>query len=129
VAAGYGLLRGRLDVEVTRQAIRLPRLPKAFEGFRIAQLSDLHISPFMTADQIRQCVMITNDLKSDLIALTGDFLTWDARAQGEVVQALAPLRAPFGVFGCLGNHEVYTRTQDSLTRLLGTSGIQIRYWS
>ncbi len=83
----------------------------------------------MTADQIRQCVMITNDLKSDLIALTGDFLTWDARAQGEVVQALAPLRAPFGVFGCLGNHEVYTRTQDSLTRLLGTSGIQIRYWS
>jgi len=129
VAAGYGLLRGRLDVEVTRQAIRLPRLPKALEGFRIAQLSDLHISPFMTADQIRQCVMITNDLKSDLIALTGDFLTWDARAQGEVVQALAPLRAPFGVFGCLGNHEVYTRTQDSLTRLLGTSGIQIRYWS
>jgi uncharacterized protein len=125
VAAGYGLLHGRLDVEVTRQAIRLPRLPKAFEGFRIAQLSDLHISPFMTADQIRRCVMITNDLKPDLIALTGDFLTWDARAQGEVVQALAPLRAPFGVFGCLGNHEVYTRTQESLTRLLGTAGIQI----
>jgi predicted MPP superfamily phosphohydrolase len=125
VAAGYGLFRGRLDVEVTRQAIRLPRLPKAFEGFRIVQLSDLHISPFMTLEQIRHCATIANGLKPDLIVLTGDFLTWDAGAQGEVVQSLVPLRAPYGVFGCLGNHEVYTRTQDSLTRLLGTAGIRI----
>ena len=125
VAAGYGLLHGRLDVEVTRQRIRLPRLPKAFEGFHIAQLSDFHISPFMTAEQIRRFAEMTNDLKPDLVALTGDFLTWDAGAQAEVVQALAPLRAPYGVFGCLGNHEVYTRTQDSITRLLGTAGIRI----
>jgi predicted MPP superfamily phosphohydrolase len=125
VAAGYGLLHERLDVEVTRQRIRLPRLPKALEGFRIAQLSDFHISPFMTAEQIRRFAEITNDLKPDLITLTGDFLTWDASAQGEVVQALAPLRAPFGVFGCLGNHEVYTRTQDSITQMLGTAGIRI----
>jgi predicted MPP superfamily phosphohydrolase len=125
VAAGYGLISERLDVEVTRQRIRLPRLPKAFEGFRIAQLSDFHISPFMTAEQIRRFAEITNDLKPDLVALTGDFLTWDAGAQGEVVQALAPLRAPYGVFGCLGNHEVYTRTQDSITQMLGTAGIRI----
>jgi predicted MPP superfamily phosphohydrolase len=125
VAAGYGLLRERLDVEVTRQAIRLPRLPKAFEGFRIVQLSDLHISPFMTREQIRRCATIGNGLKPDLIVLTGDFLTWDAGAQGEVVQAVEPLRAPYGVFGCLGNHEVYTGTQESLTRLLGTAGIRI----
>ena len=125
VAAGYGLLRERLDVELTRQRIILPRLPKAFDGFRIAQLSDFHISPFMTSDQIRRFVRITNDLKPDLIALTGDFLTWDARAQREVVAAVAPLRAPYGVFGCLGNHEVYTRTQDSITGLLDAVGIRI----
>jgi hypothetical protein len=125
VAAGYGLISERLDVEVTRQRIRLPRLPKAFEGFRIAQLSDFHISPFMTAEQIRRFAEITNDLKPDLVALTGDFLTWDAGAQGEVVQALAPLRAPYGVFGCLGNHEVYARTQYSITQMLGTAGIRI----
>jgi len=79
----------------------------------------------MTADQIRRFVTITNDLKPDLVALTGDFLTWDPGAQAEVVQVLAPLRAPYGVFGCLGNHEVYTSTQDSITRLLGTAGIRI----
>ncbi len=45
-AAGYGLLYGRQNVEIVRQRIRLARLPKAFEGFRIAQLSDVHIGPF-----------------------------------------------------------------------------------
>jgi len=60
VAAGYGLLYGRQNVEVVRQRIRLARLPKGFEGFRIAQLSDIHISPFMTAAEIRRCVAITN---------------------------------------------------------------------
>jgi uncharacterized protein len=125
VAAAYGLLYGRLDVEVTRPRIRLARLPNAFEGFRIVQLSDFHISPFMTASEIRRCVTIANDLKADLVALTGDYLADDPAAQGEVVQALAGLRAPFGVFGCLGNHEIYTETEDSITRLFAAVGIRI----
>jgi len=125
VAAAYGLLYGRLDVEVTRPRIALARLPKAFEGFRIAQLSDFHISPFMTADEIRRCVTIANGLKADLVALTGDYVADDRAAQGEVVQALATLRAPYGVFGCLGNHEIYTETEDSITRLFAAQGIRI----
>jgi predicted MPP superfamily phosphohydrolase len=125
VAAAYGLLHGRLDVEVTRPRIALARLPKAFEGFRIAQLSDFHISPFMPADEIRRCVTIANELKADLVALTGDYVADDPAAKGEVVQALAGLRAPFGVFGCLGNHEFYTETEDSITHLFAAEGIRI----
>ena len=125
LAAADGLLYGRLDVEVTRRRIRLARLPKAFEGFRIAQLSDFHISPFMPADQISRCVTITNQLKADLVVLTGDFLGWDPAAQGDVVRALAGLRAPYGVFGCLGNHESSTHTEESITRLFATQGIRI----
>jgi hypothetical protein len=125
VAAAYGLLYGRLDVQVTHRRIRLARLPKAFEGFRIAQLSDFHISPFMSADQIRRCATITNQLKADLVVLTGDFLGWDPAAQGDVVQALAGLRAPYGVFGCLGNHESSTHTEESITRLFAVQGIRI----
>jgi uncharacterized protein len=112
-------------VEVTHQRIRLARLPKAFEGFRIAQLSDIHISPFMPADEIRRCVTIANRLKADLVVLTGDYLGWDPAAQGEVVQALAGLRAPYGVFGCLGNHETITQTEESVTRLFAAQGIRI----
>jgi uncharacterized protein len=125
VAASYGLLYGRLDVEVTRPRIRLARLPKAFEGFRIAQLSDIHISPFMPAGEIRHCVTIANGLKADLVVLTGDYVADDRKAQSEVVQALADLRAPYGVFGCLGNHEIYAEIEDSITRLFAAAGIRI----
>ena len=125
VAAVYGLLYERQDVEIVRQRVRLARLPKAFEGFRIAQLSDIHISPFMPADEIRRCVTITNQLEADLVVLTGDYVSWDPAAQEEVVQALAGLRAPYGVFGCLGNHEVITETEDSITRLFAAQGIRI----
>ncbi len=125
VAAAYGLLYGRLDVEVTRPRLALARLPKAFEGFRIDQLSDFHISPFMTADEIRRCVTIATGLKADLVALTGDYVADDPAAQGEMVQALAGLRAPYGVFGCRGNHEIYTETEDSITRLFAAVGIRI----
>jgi Predicted phosphohydrolases len=125
IAAGYGLLYERQNVEIVRQRVRLARLPKAFEGFHIAQLSDIHISPFTTADYIHRCVSITNELKPDLIALTGDYIAWDTEQQGEVVRTLAGLRAPFGVFGCLGNHEEESGTEESITRLFTAQGIQI----
>src|ERR1700693_5660359 len=79
----------------------------------------------MPAGEIRRCVTLVNELKADLVVLTGDYLADDRQAQGEVVQALTDLRAPFGVFGCLGNHEIYTETQDSITRLFAAEGIHI----
>ena len=125
LAAGYGLLYERFDVEVVRQRIRLARLPKAFEGFRIAQLSDIHLGPFTSAIYIRRCVTMTNGLKPDLIVLTGDYVAWDPEDQVEVVRLLAGLRAPDGVFGCLGNHEAYVGIQDSISRLFVAQGIRM----
>ena len=125
VAGVYGLFYGRLNLEITHQRISLSRLPKAFEGFRIVQLSDIHISAFMSAEEIRRYVAIANRLKADLVALTGDFVTWEAGMQDAVVDALSGLKAPFGIFGCLGNHENLTETQDSITRLFASAGIHI----
>jgi predicted MPP superfamily phosphohydrolase len=125
LAAAYGLLYERQNVEVVRQRIRLARLPKAFEGFHIAQLSDIHIGPFTTAEYIRRCVAITNGLEPDLIALTGDYICWDPAAQGEVVRVLAGLRAPHGVFGCMGNHEADVGIEESITSLFAAQGIRM----
>ncbi len=125
VAAGYGLLYERQNVEIVRQSVRLARLPKALEGFHIVQLSDIHIGPFTTADYIRRCVAITNGLQPDLIALTGDYVCWDPEAQDEVVGVLAGLRAPHGVFGCLGNHEADVEIEASITHLFAAHGIRI----
>lgn len=124
-AAGYGLLFGRTDLEITNQRIRLPRLPKAFHSFRLAQLSDIHIGPFMTAEDVRRYVGVTNQLKPDAVALTGDFITWDPATQAAVVEALSGLKAPFGVFGCLGNHEAWYEVEDSITRMFAARGIRI----
>ncbi len=125
VGAGYGLLYGRIDLEVIHQRIRLARLPRAFDGFRIVHLSDFHISPFMTGEQIRHYVEIANGLKGDLVALTGDYVSDEPDSQDDVVRALVGLRTPFGVFGCLGNHEFLTGTEASITRLFAAEGIRI----
>ena len=121
----YGLVFGRLDVEVTRQRIHLGRLPRGFEGFRIVQLSDIHIGPFMTASEIRHVVDIAQGLRGDLIALSGDYVTWDPTTQAAAVKALSGLRAPFGVFGCLGNHEAWAGVADSITQLFSGQGVRI----
>jgi|SRR5579875_464328 len=125
LAGAYGIVYGRLDIKITHPRIALPHLPRSFEGFRILQLSDLHIGPFMTAREIRTIVQISNRLKPDLIALTGDFVTWDPSTQYDVVEALSGLRAPYGIFGCLGNHELWTGTEDSITLLFAAQGIRI----
>jgi hypothetical protein len=125
VAGVYGVLKGRLDLEIAHQPIRLPRLPATFHGFRIAQLSDIHIGPFMTHDQICEYAELANAQKPDLIALTGDYVTWDAATQYAVVHALSGLKAPFGVFGCLGNHDAWALAQDSITALFRQAGIRI----
>ncbi|MGH9405435.1 MAG: metallophosphoesterase [Terriglobia bacterium] len=124
-ASAYGILYGRLDLKITNPRIVLPHLPSAFEGFRILQLSDLHIGPFMTASEIRKVVEISNRLRADLVTLTGDFVTWDAKTQYAVVDALSGLKAPHGVVGCLGNHEIWTHTEDSITALFRARGFRI----
>ncbi len=125
VAGAYGLLYGRLNLETTAQTIRLPRLPRAFDGFRICQLSDIHIGPFMPAEEIRKYAAIANAQKAEMIVLTGDFVTFDPDTQQAVVDALRGLHAPFGVYGCLGNHDAWAGVEDSITELFRQTGVRI----
>jgi len=125
VAGAYGLLYGRLNLQVTNQVIRLPCLPRAFEGFRICQLSDIHIGPYMPVEEIRKYAAIANAQKAEMIVLTGDFVTFDPDTQGAVVDALRNLRAPFGVYGSLGNHDAWAGVEDSITSLFQQAGVRI----
>jgi hypothetical protein len=125
VAGAYGLFWGRINLQVTRQPIKLANLPRAFHGFRIAQLSDIHVGPFMSEEQIRKFVRIANGLKPDLIVLTGDFVTWDASTAPAVVNALSGLKAPLGVYGSLGNHDEWAGAEDLLKELFAQAGVPI----
>lgn len=125
VAGAYGLFYGRLNLETTAPVIHLPRLPRAFHGFRVCQISDIHIGPFMPFEEIRKYVDIANAQKADMIVLTGDFVTFDPETQKPVVDALRGLRAPFGVYGCLGNHDMWAGVEDSITKLFRHTGARI----
>jgi len=79
----------------------------------------------MPTAQIRKYAAIANALKPDLIVLTGDFVTFDPSTQYAVVEALSGLRAPFGVFGCLGNHDAWAGVEDSIAELFRRVGYRI----
>ncbi len=121
--AAYGVFVRRRWVRVRRLEIPLSALPKALDGYRIAHLSDLHIGSLAGAAQARAWVDATNRLGVDLVAVTGDLLSTGAGFHGEVVEALAGLRARDGVFACLGNHDYYD--EDSLCRSLGAVGVRV----
>jgi predicted MPP superfamily phosphohydrolase len=125
VAGTYGLFYGRLNLETTNPTIKLAKLPRAFEGFRIAQLSDIHIGPYMPAEEIRKYAAICAAQKPDMIVLTGDFVTFDPATERPVVEALSSLRAPYGVFGCLGNHDMWSGVEDSIADLFRRAGIRM----
>ncbi|MDB6005180.1 MAG: hypothetical protein JWR15_2167 [Prosthecobacter sp.] len=90
---------------VERVEIQVPGLPPAMDGFRIAQLSDLHLEPFTTEEDILDSVVACNALKADMVALTGDFVTHTARPAPKVAELLSQLEAPYGVYASLGNHD------------------------
>ena len=111
VAAGVGakgVQNGFRLPDVVEVELEFPDLPPAFDGYRIAHLSDLHVSAAARADRTAGVVRIVNALKPDLVAITGDFVDGTAERRGADVAPLAGLRAPDGVVGCTGNHEYYS---------------------
>lgn len=97
--------RERLVTE--RVAITVRGLPAAFDGYRIALLTDLHASPIVPAWWIEAAVKEAVALNADLIALGGDFVDDDVRYAHGLAGLLRPLRAPDGVLAVLGNHDHY----------------------
>jgi uncharacterized protein len=121
---------------VNRLEIPLTRLPRAFDGFTIAQLSDFHFDPTFSANPIRRAVQIANTLSADLIVLTGDFVTAPfphryfpnskpaANAAGPCAEILANLHASAGVWAILGNHD-YSTDPDRVAQLLRDQNIRV----
>lgn len=103
---------GNKGALVEHVEIAVPGLPPAMDGFRIAQLSDLHLEPFTTVEDILQSVQACNSLKPDMVALTGDFVTHNTRAAPVVAELLAQLKAPYGVYASLGNHDFWSGATD-----------------
>jgi predicted MPP superfamily phosphohydrolase len=105
-AGSYGYLYERHAVEVTHADVPVVGLPPALVGFRIGFLTDVHRSRWVSHDDVTRAVALLMNERPDLAVLGGDYVTWgDRRYVQSSAEALAPLSAPHGVFGILGNHD------------------------
>jgi len=109
---------------VEHQQIDLRRLPKALEGFRIVQLSDVHHGPFSSKAQIERAVETANRLKPDIIALTGDYISRERQYAAPCAEMLGHLKARYGVYAVLGNHDHWTDAA-LITDLFRAEGIRV----
>jgi len=114
ISSLVGFVQLKMGPKVERVTVKLPNLPKAFDGFTIAQLSDVHIGPLLDRDFARQIVDQTLELKADLIALTGDFVDGTIEQLHEHVLPLKDLKADHGVYFITGNHEYYSGADEWL---------------
>lgn len=111
-------------LEVVRQEVTIRDLHSAFDGYRIGQISDLHYPRNMTPEFAQRAVRLLVAESPDIIVMTGDFFDGHTKSTvvPEIASFLGELRAPDGVVGCLGNHEI-ALNKIGATRELERAGI------
>lgn len=102
-----GLFNARRMPAVVAVDIILPDLPDALDGFKIAQITDLHVGPTIKKNFVKKVVNRTNRLSADLIVMTGDLVDGSVERLKHHTLPLSLLTAPHGVYAVTGNHEYY----------------------
>jgi len=106
VSVGYGILKGRFDFRVVREQLSFTNLPKAFDGLKVVQISDLHIGSFFgNHAAVQKGIDMINELEPDLILFTGDMVNNTAAELDGWVPVLSKLKARMGKYSVLGNHD------------------------
>jgi len=98
-------------LSIERQEIYLRRLPAKLDGLRVVHLSDFHYGPLVNTQHLQRAVKVANDLRPDLIALTGDYISQDRVYAAPCAEVVGKLRARHGVYAVLGNHDHWTDAQ------------------
>jgi len=125
VGVMYGFAAERLRYEVRRIEIPMANLPAELDGLSIVQLSDIHLSAYMSRESVRRAVDMANECGADLAVVTGDLITGIHDSLYDAVDEVRQLRAPLGVYGCNGNHEIYARAEDMAERLYQQAGMTL----
>jgi predicted MPP superfamily phosphohydrolase len=102
---------------IVRSDVAIAALPRAFDGYRIVQISDLHCGPFASGRRVERWVAAANRLEADLVAVTGDLIANGSTFVPVVARALGALRGRDGVFACMGNHDYFTEGESMATAL------------
>lgn len=123
-AAAFGGIVERKNFQMNEIDLPIPDLHPDLEGLRIGQLSDLHVSPWLSVRDLGRAIDMLNELKPHLTVVTGDLITQVGDPLDDTIRELTRLRADAGILGCLGNHEIYARCQNYTTREAARQGIE-----
>ncbi len=133
VAAAIGLRNGLRPPMLERVKILLERWPAALDGFRIVQITDIHIGPLLDRRFAQHLVERVNALDADLVAVTGDLVDGSARLLRDEVEPFSGLRGRYGVYFVTGNHDHYSgasawseRARELGMRVLRNERVEIR---
>ena len=126
--ASYGMLVEPNWLKVENIKLKLPRLPRPFSGFRMAQVSDIHMGGWMNLDRFQHVADVVLAQKPDVLLITGDFLTGhqfneaSERAIKDLAAVLSPLAKSMPTFAILGNHDYWTDPK-AVREMQGLCGI------
>ena len=123
-AMAFGILVERKSIHLREVDVPIPNLPKDLNGLRIVQLSDIHLSPFLTEEELARAVDMANEAHAHLALVTGDLITVRGDPLDACLRQLARLRADAGTLGCLGNHEIYAKVEQEATQKAARLGIR-----
>jgi predicted MPP superfamily phosphohydrolase len=130
---GWGMARGRDGFELDEIAVRIVGLPRALDGYVIAQISDIHAGDYVGERMLDEGFERVRQARADLLVVTGDVVDTDATFAPMFARRLADNAPRDGVFACLGNHDYYAgagRVMDVLraagVRTLVNDGLLIR---
>jgi predicted MPP superfamily phosphohydrolase len=124
VVMGYGALVQRTDFRVREIDIPLPGLPQDLDGLRLLQLSDIHLSAFLSEGELARVIDASNELRAHVAFITGDLISGHSDPLDACIKRLARVRSDTGILGCMGNHERYIRAEAYTARQAARAGIQ-----
>lgn len=122
VLTGFAFVR-RNDLRLQEVDIAVPGLSKDLEGLRLVQLSDIHMSPFLSETDLARAVDMANETKAHVALVTGDLISVRGDPLDVCLRQLARLKTDAGTLGCLGNHEIHAASSDYTTERGARLGI------
>jgi uncharacterized protein len=115
-ALAYGLFIERHQLYLREHNLEIPNLAPDLDGLRLVQLSDIHLSPFLSRAELQRAVDMANETRAHIALVTGDLITTFRDPLDDCLDILAQLRADAGTFGCMGNHEIYANAETHVER-------------
>jgi predicted MPP superfamily phosphohydrolase len=121
--AAFGIFIERKQYGIRELDMPVPGLHPDLDGFRVVQVSDLHVSPFLSVRDAGRVIDMANELKANLAVFTGDLISERGDPLDEAIRELIRLRSDNGVLGCMGNHEQYIGCRNYLEREAKRAGV------